>query len=299
MAVADEGLEMDNSGVLTRGRQHTEDEIAQRESGARFAPSAGTDETLAHSLRAKQTPRPISPKGPLKYSCKSMNPWEDGLWCPRTLAPRTSCRRTPTSRTDSSVDHTRPSNVSAKFLGHSPGSPEPGRSLRSDNIPGRRKPHAGSRSTASVPHGQRRGASAPTPSPHSPSRHDPGVTYELDSFFESTSDIPEPFRSERTVSDDIHSVASSVLHLPYHPSTVSVYTCFESILSDPMEPARPIPRGEVFVIVRGWQRKDGILGATLWAITTSEEDAHDVPPPYNNYFVDVVGTRKYCYNFSH
>ena len=25
----------------------------------------------------------------------------------------------------------------------------------------------------------------------------------------------------------------------------------------------------------------------------------NVPPPYNNYFVDVVGTRKYCYNFSH
>ena len=24
-----------------------------------------------------------------------------------------------------------------------------------------------------------------------------------------------------------------------------------------------------------------------------------VAPPYNNYFVDVVGTRKYCYNFSH
>ena len=26
---------------------------------------------------------------------------------------------------------------------------------------------------------------------------------------------------------------------------------------------------------------------------------HYVAPPYNNYFVDVVGTRKYCYYFSH
>jgi hypothetical protein len=32
-----------------------------------------------------------------------------------------------------------------------------------------------------------------------------------------------------------------------------------------------------------------------WASGSTSGDA----PPYNNYFVEVVGTRKYCYNFSH
>ena len=90
--------------------------------------------------------------------------------------------------------------------------------------------------TATVPHGQEQVAPAPTPSPYSPSCHDPRAGYEQDPFFKILSDMPKPFRLGPTVSVYSCPVASKVVDMSIQPNTVSVYTFFETVRSDHMKP---------------------------------------------------------------